>query len=149
MNVAYRLLARRDRSRFEIREALKKKDFEKNIIEEVISDLTEKGYLDDQKFAKVYGGSLARNRKVGPNYVMNKLIKKGVDRSLSHEAVAELFSDQEEIQNQLHSLIEKKMGRLKPDLSQIQIKKRLYDFLAGKGFGSDAIIKALNRYKSF
>ncbi|MDH5542492.1 MAG: recombination regulator RecX [Nitrospinota bacterium] len=149
MNVAYRLLARRDRSILEIREALKKRDFEEDTIKEVISRLVDDGYLNDRKFATLYGSSLSRNRKVGPNYIMNKLIKKGVDRKLADEAIAEIFSNPEDTENQLHSLIEKKMSRMKDGLSPIHIKKRLYDFLAGKGFGSDAILKAINKRKLF
>lgn len=145
MNVAYRLLAYRDRSKGEIRDALRKRDYDGVIIETIITKLTEDRYLDDEKFAKTYGGFLARNRKVGPNYIRDKLFRKSVPKELAEAAIEEVFADNDRTQNEIAVWIEKKLPKLKKDLSPIQRKKRIYDFLSGKGFMPESIFNALER----
>lgn len=145
MNVAYRLLAYRDRSKGEIREALRKREYDSGTIENIVTQLTDLGYLDDEKFAKVYGGFLARNRKVGPNYILDKLCRKSIPKELAEAAVSEVFADKGETEDEIVSWIEKKLPKLKKDLTPIKRKKRLYDFLLAKGFMPESIFNALAR----
>jgi regulatory protein len=145
MNVAYRLLAYRDRSKGEIRDALRKREYDGGTIEKIVTELTGNGYLDDEKFARVYGGFLARNRKVGPFYILDKLYRKSVPKEVAQEAVEEIFADKERVEKEIAAWIEKKLPKLKSGLSPIQRKKRLYDFLSSKGFIAESIFKVLER----
>ncbi len=146
MNAAYRMLAYRDRSILEIRSALKKKDFEPATIEEVIGELTRKGYLDDKKFASVYGQSLARRKNVGPNYVNMRLLEKGVAGGTALEATDKIFENHKAMDETINRWIEKKVGKTKKNITPVQKKKKVYDFLLRKGFSHSDIFRALDRW---
>ncbi|MEE8483043.1 MAG: RecX family transcriptional regulator [Nitrospinota bacterium] len=142
-NAAYRLLAYRDRSIFEIRTALKKKGFLNKEIENVIEKLTVDGYLDDSKFALNYGGSLLRNKKAGPRYVEHRLYVKGVEKELARKTVEGLFCDPDIQKREIMGWIEKKKKSFKKGLTPMQKKKRIYDFLVRRGFSFDLIMQSL------
>lgn len=146
MDIAFRLLSYRDRSVFEVRSALVKKDFDAETIDAVIKALSEKGYLNDQKFAREYGRLVSKRRRVGPNYIVNKLIKKGIERELALEAVAEIFNNSEEVHKQINRWISKKQAACKKEMAPTRKKKRIYDFLLRKGFTHESVFKALDKW---
>lgn len=51
---AFRLLGRRQHSSSELRRKLWNKDYEQKLIDEVIDDLQNKGYLDDEEFIREF-----------------------------------------------------------------------------------------------
>lgn len=141
---AYRLLARRDRSEHELRAALEKRETPPDMIDAAVEYLRERRLVDDRKFAHGRAQSLARNKKVGPRYVRDALKKKGIDEKLIQEAVAETFSGPLRERDEIRALIEKKSKTMKKDLTPLQRKKKLFDFLLRRGFSYDAVMKALN-----
>ena len=141
---AYRLLARRDRSERELRGALEKREAPPDIIDAAMEYLRGRRLVDDRKFAHNCAQSLVRNKKVGPRYVRDALKKKGIDESLIQEAVAETFSDPLLERNEIRALVEKKSKTMKKDVTPLQRKKKLFDFLLRRGFSYDAVMKALN-----
>ena len=147
MNAAYRLLAYRDRSVNEIRDRLKRKEFQPAVIGSVVEELTKLGYLDDEKFAAAWAGSLARNKKVGPRYILNALAKKGVDRTVAHNAVSGLFDEPAAEENEIEALVEQKTSLYKRSLTPLQKKKRIYNFLIRRGFSYHAVMQVIGRRK--
>jgi len=136
MNAAYRLLAYRDRSVTEIRERLKQKEFQPAVIGSVVEELTSLGYLDDEKFARSWAGSLARNKKVGPRYILNALAKKGIKRDIAQNAVSELFDEPSAEENEIKALVEQKTSLYKRSLTPMQkkifvMKRRVQSPLTG------------------
>ncbi len=146
MNKAYRLLAYRDRSVHEIRAALKKKEFGEKTIEQVVEKLSGQGYLNDARFAVTYGTAVARRRKTGPAWVFNNLFKKGVARETAADAVEEIFSDEERLRKEIENWVERKLRSYKKELSPLRKKKKLFDFLLGKGFPPDSIFKVFDKW---
>jgi regulatory protein len=145
MNAACRLLAYRDRSVREIRDRLKKKEFPPDVIRRVVNELTTLGYLDDEKFARIYSQSLARNKKVGPRYILNALSQKGVKSETAQKAVNELFDDPTAEEMEIKKLVEQKSGAYKKGLTPLQKKRRLYNFLIRRGFSYNAVMRAVSR----
>jgi len=146
MNRAYRLLAYRDRSVHEIRSALKKKEFDEKTIEQAVEKLSGQGYLNDDRFSRVYGKAVARRRKTGPAWVFNNLLRKGVARETVATAVEEIFSDKEQLQKEIDRWIERKLRSYKKELSPLRKKKKLFDFLLGKGFPPDSIFRSFDKW---
>ncbi|SFN23489.1 regulatory protein RecX [Marinobacter pelagius] len=74
---ALRLLARREHSRLELSLKLRQRRFENGLIEEVLDEYEEQGWLDDHRFADVY----ARQRMdlgYGPLRILGELQQRGV-----------------------------------------------------------------------
>jgi len=145
MNAAYRLLAYRDRSVNEIRERLKRKEFQPAVISRVVEELTTLGYLDDEKFATTYSESLVRNKKVGPRYILNGLAKKGVKKEIAQNAVNDLFDDPLAEEGEIKKLVEQKTSLYKRSLTPLQKKKRIYNFLIRRGFSYHAVMQVIGR----
>ncbi|GAA0850578.1 recombination regulator RecX [Marinobacter szutsaonensis] len=74
---ALRLLARREHSRLELSLKLRQRRFDNGLIEEVLDEYEEQGWLDDHRFADVY----ARQRMdlgYGPLRILGELQQRGV-----------------------------------------------------------------------
>ncbi|WP_372985711.1 regulatory protein RecX [Marinobacter sp.] len=74
---ALRLLARREHSRLELSLKLRQRRFENGLIEEVLDEYEEQGWLDDHRFADVY----SRQRMdlgYGPLRILGELQQRGV-----------------------------------------------------------------------
>jgi len=145
MNAAYRLLAYRDRSVSEIRERLKQKEFPPAVINLVVDELISLGYLNDEKFARTWSESLARNKKVGPRYILNALAKKGVKKDVAQNAVAELFDEPQSEESEIRPLVEQKIAGYKKSLTPLQKKRRIYNFLIRRGFSYHAVMQVIGR----
>jgi regulatory protein len=64
-NSAFRYLSNRSHSTFELKRKLKKKKFDFDIIDRVVSELLEKKYLDDFHFAENFVRNRIERRKEG------------------------------------------------------------------------------------
>ncbi|GMT43112.1 MAG: regulatory protein RecX [bacterium] len=147
MNAACKMLAYRDRSVHEIRKKLAQKRFgNDDLISRVVERLIANGLLDDEKFARIYSESLARNKKVGPRYIKHALAKKGLGGELVQRTVEDLFADPDAEGKEIENLMEKKLMTFKKNLTPTGRKKRVYNFLVGRGFTHPAIMQAINRW---
>ena len=139
-NTAFRLLARRLHSSSELRVKLIQKKFQKNLIEEVIAYLLEKEYLNDIEFAERFAAEKVSFNKIGAAKIRGELIKKGIDRETIDSVLLKYDNDPIVLDN-ARILAEKKFEYYsRKDLSGRQIRQKLYQFLAGKGFRSDTIL---------
>jgi regulatory protein len=134
-NQALRYLSRRAHSVKELKDKLKQKGFASGAIETVIGDLKQKGYLDDQEFARMYLREEMRLKKSGPLLIKNKLLVKGIFREVIEEVLAEGYDDQLQYEN-CHVLAAKKLKTLQ-DLSEQKRKEKLAAYLKQKGFTWD------------
>lgn len=127
MNAAIRFLSYRPRSKKEIVDFLKKKKAEAEIREKVIDRLTELGYIDDEKFASWWIEQRKTFRPKGAAIIKQELKQKGV--------IIDGLTDDK---NSARLLVEKKLKLLK-NLSDFEKKRKLYGFLARRGFSSSVI----------
>jgi len=94
---AFNLLSYRDRSKYEIRERLKKKDYDDRIIEEVISKLVDLDYLDDRRFARKWVKERINRKPRGRYMLKYELKKKGIDNKIIANILNEMVNDQVEM----------------------------------------------------
>jgi regulatory protein len=90
---ALRLLAHRARSRKELAIRLRRKDFPSRLIPPVLDELKERGWLDDEEFARSWIRDRLRLRPRGRRALLAELRKKGVESAVAQAALDEIFDD--------------------------------------------------------
>ncbi len=119
----------RSRTEHEMRSRLIEYGFSEPVIDSVITALVEKEYLDDQKFAEAWVENRSALHPRGKRLLRIELMKKHVDENQIQSALASL-PDEEKL---IRDAAQKYCSRLK-GLDKISFKKRLYGFLARRGF---------------
>ena len=141
---AYRYLGNRNHSSFELRVKLSKKGYQKLIIEKVIKDLSAKGYIDDQKFTESFVKNRIEKRKEGIVKINSELRKKGISNEIISDVINNFTDDPIHLQNAFQ-LARKKYQSLKnKDLDFQKLKGRLFNFLKGRGYTTEIILKVLD-----
>ena len=124
-------------------EKLQRKEYTENEIEFALGKLKEYRYLDDGRLAESFVKDKKRFAKKGPRFIASALSAKGVERETIQEALEANYSVDEAYEN-CKELATKKYGyyeRKTPDT--YQLKGKLYAFLAGRGFQSDVMKRAI------
>lgn len=137
-----RYLARRDHASFELKQKLQKKDFETENIEMVIREFADKGWIDDSKFSRTFACEKAELNKWGPNKIRSHLYKKGLDKKSIETGIEYAFENLQP-QKICVDLALKKKNRFARETDPYKREQKIYRFLAGRGFHSEDIQKAL------
>lgn len=142
-DAALQLLGFRARTVMELRRRLLQKGADAADVEEVISRLCDQKLLDDADFARQF----ARSRLLGPGasrlLIKQELSRKGVGRDVADQALAAVQDDGVDPAAAIHRVAEKKWKSL-AQLDDFTRRRRLYAFLARRGFNPDEIRSALN-----
>jgi regulatory protein len=104
------------------------------IADRVFDRLVEKGYIDDEKFARYWLENRSLTKGASKRKLVAELRAKGVDQT-TIEVALETTSRSDE--SELRKVIAKKHARY-------QDEKKLMAYLAGQGFGYDDIKQALS-----
>ena len=141
-NYAFLLLKFRLRSENEIRQRLKKKKFDTQIIENVVSFLKDKGFINDNYFAKTWVESRIK-KPLGLRRLKEELKIKGIDKEIIEERINEIKKNypEEEI---IASIARERLKRIK-DIDPQKAKKRIYAYLLRRGFSPDIILDVVGQ----
>lgn len=145
-NAAYRLLTYRPRSRKELEEKLRDKEFSDTIISSVIDHCTRLGYVNDRQFADQWSRSRIRLRGFGRRRIEGELRNKGIDREFIREVLGEVFSEGKELET-AKAVAKKKINTMK-SIDRETRRRRLSGFLERKGFSFEIIRDALKSTES-
>ena len=136
---AIAMLASRGRATGELRRLLVRKGASPKATEEAIGRLTSVGFLHDLSFAKQFVRYRAIPAGLSRRRIERELSSKGVDRETIREAVDQTFRDEDVDESvSIHRAAEKKLRMLARVDDQTK-RRRLYGFLARRGYDSDAI----------
>jgi regulatory protein len=140
---ALNALTSRARSAKELERWLANKKQAREYIAPTIEKLTELGFLNDAEFAKQFARSRAVGRGMSKRRIQAELARRGVSRDLADIALAEV-TDEEQIDEsaQIQAIADKKMrslAKLAPDVQ----RRRLYGFLARKGYSPDLVMSTV------
>jgi len=143
-NYAFLLLKFRLRSEKELRQRLEKKKFSEEIIEKAISSLKDKGFIDDNYFAKSWIESRIQ-KPLGIRRLKQELIIKGVDKAIIASQINEIKEDypEEEI---VIRIAKNRLNKLKGCDPQ-KARKRIYAYLLRRGFSPEIVIDILTKNK--
>ncbi|MFA5356951.1 MAG: regulatory protein RecX [Candidatus Omnitrophota bacterium] len=136
------LLKFRLRSEKEVRDRLKKKKFDAETIEDTVSFLKEKAFIDDEQFARAWIRSRVK-KPLGIRRLKVELRLKGIDKAIIDAGINELKSDYSE-EDVVKSIAKNRLSRLK-GIDQQKAKKRVYAYLLRRGFSPESIIEVLNK----
>jgi regulatory protein len=140
---ALNMLAFRARASSELARALVRKGAEKAHVDAAITRLQEQGLLDDAAFAqsftraKVLGANQSRRR------VQQELARKGVSRAVTDAAIDTVFEEEGVDQREIVEQAARKKLRTLRGLEPPVRRRRLYAFLARRGYDSDDIRRAM------
>ena len=140
LNYALNILAKSYKTKSELSKKLKEMEYKEDTIKDVISRITELGYLNDEQYVEAFIRSKQdTSQGLNKKTLYNKLIQKGVDKELIKQNLEN--SEIDEYQNALQ-VAAKKLQNLKG--SKKEKKAKLYAFLIYKGFDYEICSKVLN-----
>jgi regulatory protein len=127
-----RLLGLRDHTMAEMRKKLRRKGFDRELVEESIRKLRLAGLVDDGKFAMKFAKLLLDRKPCGRSYLVAHLRRREISRSLAEQAadVALQGADRSE-------LAMKALEGRRRQLQQLELeraRRRAYNYLARRGF---------------
>lgn len=133
------LISRRPRSAKEIRDYAFRKQWSPENRDKVIARLCDRGYLDDEKFAKMFVTSRAQLRNFSWRKMEMELMKKGIAPDIRAKVLNE--NDDFDEENSLRKLVSKKFNHYDND-------QKLITYLARQGFSYDKIKIAINEFRA-
>jgi regulatory protein len=142
---AVNMLAARARSAADLRRQLIRKGEPPALVDAAIERLTHAGFLDDAAFARAY----TRHKALGPGSsrrrLQQELARKGVARETTDEAIADVFEEEAIDEAAILDQLVRKRLRSLASLDGQTRNRRLWSFLARRGYDSEAIRKAIER----
>ena len=140
---ALNLLALRARSARELRRQLLRKGEPADNVDVAIARLHAAGFLDDGAFAR----QLARSKAVGAGMsrrrIQQELGRRGVARDVGDGAIADVFEEEQLDEGALAEHAARKKLRALKNLDPATRNRRLYSFLARRGYNLDDIRRAI------
>jgi len=138
-NAASRNLAYRPRSASELRQHLLRRGFDAETISAVITELMEKGLVDDAAFARFWKENRDTFSPRSSRLISVELRQKGIAA-----AVIEQVTSQDDDSQSAYRAAQKKAGRL--PLGDYQVfRRRLGDFLKRRGYGYGVVQETVAR----
>lgn len=139
---AFLLLKFRLRSADEIRQRLKKKKFTPQVIEETLSFLKDKAFIDDEHFARAWIESRIK-RPLGIRRLKQELQLKGIGQEIIESQIHEIKKDYSE-EDVVTRIIQERLEKVKGSDPQ-KAKRRIYAYLLRRGFSPNIILEAMHQ----
>ncbi|MCF8435551.1 MAG: recombination regulator RecX [Ignavibacteriales bacterium] len=143
-NRALRIIGKRDHSTSELKKKLTQKGEDLVLIDAVIDDLVEFGYLNDKEFLEKFIDYQLKQNKRSKRKILNSLKSKGIDAEYSEENSAFISDEDERISAEFWAG-KKYKTLLKRFDDPRKINEKLFAFLESKGFGYQAIVEAVKK----
>lgn len=134
IDVAYRYLSYRPRSEGEMKQRLRKRGFDTEIIERTIEKLKEQDIIDDYAFAVFWKDAQLSDKPKSKRLIIKELIEKNVEEGIIRQ-VTEGIDDERNAY-----ILGDNRARTLAHLDETSFRKRLENILSYRGF-SYVIIK--------
>ena len=128
--------AYQERCTQEVRTKLERMGADESLSQEVVHHLKQNRFLDDTRFVEAYVQGKLRIKKWGRQKIKAGLYQKRIDAKLIQEGIYAFISD-EEYQQVMESLIERKNRELSSEKNTQIKKQKLMRFLLSRGFQYD------------
>jgi regulatory protein len=136
---AIKLLNYRPRTESEIRQNLQKHAVQDTVIEDVIQRLQRARLLDDRRFADAWVENRADLHPRSRRALAYELKQRGVDQQVIQQSLEQVNDDQVAYQAALHQ------SRKLQELNWQDFRKKMYGFLARRGFDYETSAPVVNR----
>ena len=138
-NKALEVLARGPKAAKDLERWLARRDHSPDDISATLTRLTERGLLNDAAYATMFARSRLTTHHMSRRRIAAELSKRGVERAIADAAIAEVMDDEAiDERAMVRTAAEKKLrslAKLEPDVQ----RRRLYGFLARKGYPPDLV----------
>lgn len=138
---AFDLLARKSWSGRELTRRLRRRGAPAEVAQAVVAELTARGYVDDQAFARWWAEARARGRRVGSRRLRQELVAKGIPREMIDAAIAAAFEEVEESERALEAGRRRLPALLRGGTGRAPA--RLADYLLRRGYPASAVRQAV------
>jgi regulatory protein len=138
------LLEARPRAEREIRDRLRRKQFEPEQIDATIARLRDLGLLDDAQFARLWVANRAATSPKGAQALRYELISKGVDRQIAGEIVEDALDPATEAE-MCEQVARKALPRYASSPDRATFQRKLGGLLQRRGFAWDTVGPVLDR----
>jgi len=136
-----RFLEFKQRTRHELRQKLKQKEFAAPIIEEVLDRLEQEKLVDDDLFAKEWTRQRMEGQRKGKLWIRQELRQKGITNELIAEVLDDVSADAE-----FDTALTAGRKKWKQVRGDVQEKKRkTFPYLMRRGFSMDLVRRVMNR----
>lgn len=133
--------AYQERTQQEVRERLKEWGVYGDDAEEVIAELIQQNYLNEERFAKSFAGGKFRVKGWGRRKIKQHLQQRGISGYNLDQAMKEIAPD--DYRETLADLLAKKRQSLRND-NPLVLKQKLVRYALSKGYESELIFTVLN-----
>lgn len=142
-NKALEVLARGPKSTKDLGRWLAQRDHQPDDISAAIAKLTERGLLNDGAYAVMFARSRFTTHHMSRRRIGAELAKRGVDRAVAEAAINEVIVDENVDEAAMVDAAAIKKFRTLDQLEPDVRRRRLYGFLARKGFAPDLVRAAV------
>lgn len=140
LNYSLNLLGRYSKTKKEMINKLKEKEYDQETTDAVVQKLSDLGYLNDEDYLDAFIRNKQENSStLNKRTLYNKMLQKGLDKELIQEKLQN--TDIDEYQNALKAA-ERKLRNLKG--TDKEKKMKLYTYLYGKGFDYETCTKVVS-----
>jgi regulatory protein len=141
---ALNMLAFRARSSAELARSLVRKGEPKDLVDLAVARLQEQGLLDDAAFAEAFTRAKVLGAQQSRRRVQQELARKGVARSVTDAAITTVFEEEGVDQREVVERAARKKLRSLVKLEPMVRRRRLYAFLARRGYDGEDIRHAMD-----
>lgn len=135
--------AYKERCHSEVRTKLIKLEIYGDRLEQVISELIQEDFLNEERYAKAYVSGKYRMNRWGKKKIIMNLKGKRVSDYCINKGLEEI--NEEEYLENLIALIEKQIRQYSnKNLNDYQLRSKLFQFAMGKGYETEIIKIALD-----
>jgi regulatory protein len=138
-NYALNLLSARPYSTQALHRKLIQKEYSTADADDAIRRLVDNGLLNDTRFAQQYARSRIVSSGASKRRLQQDLYRKGIKGDVATAAIAQVIEDEEiDTKAVVEKVARKKLAQL-GDLEPIVLRRRLFGFLARRGYDLDEI----------
>ena len=134
----FKLLTKREHSRFELIYKLSQRGFERPLVEQVVDRMQEEGWQSDERFAQSFVRDKLMQRQGRLKIIAQATQQRGLDRELLEQVLAQHEVDWRSQCREVHA---RKFGEQPPEDKKQWAKRVRY--LQQRGFNSDEIFAVL------
>ena len=144
-NYALNLLSARPYATRALHRKLIQKQYSAADAEDAIRRLVDNGLLDDAKYAEQYARSKITTTGASKRRLQQDLYRKGIKGDLATNAIASVLESEEiDPAAVLERVAKKKLAQL-GDLEPLVLRRRLFAFLARRGYDVDEIKRVVSQ----
>ncbi|GAC1478559.1 MAG: RecX family transcriptional regulator [Gemmatimonadaceae bacterium] len=143
MDRALAMLAFRPRARVELQRLLVRKGEDSLVVDRALARLVDTGAIDDEVFARQFARSKLLGSGNSRRRLHQDLSRKGVARDVAERAINAVLEDEAVDEDEIVRAAAEKKARALARLDPMVRRRRLYAYLARRGYDGDAIRRAM------